>query len=420
MSAIISKPFSWVNGIVRALFRGSPNLITTSDLNRQLEAFKKEMYLTQQGLGTIISDFTLTLKTGSANTYVAAGSYVYCAGVRFDIDLTNEYVFSGAGANKELRLYAKRTLITYEDDFSKNISGAKFTDGTTQPAADHYVYSEPEVALVDAATPNTNFEYPGNNSKEFVCTLARFHSAVAPALASYPKGTSVQLLTVPMGKNILDMGMKMDRFRQYTLPTLANIRNDLVPNADDTWQDCVHKLWSRQYALEKRLFNETNYGEDGVITGFSVNGVRFSANRRFSKTYTTQVDNFGTCELAYNFHLIGNICFVAGHATFEKNTMEDPLSKVVSFTIGTDVNEMPYSLYYMDTACALTVQNRPDINPSEAFLNARGYIDRNKIAFAGIPANGVTFYWYGMYCFSSRKFWGYAPDDRYGFFNDMR
>lgn len=418
MSAIISKPFSWVNGIIRAVFRGSPNLITTSDLNRQLEAFKKEMFLTQQGLGVLISDLTITPPNSGNSNYVTAGSYVYCAGMRFDVSLEGSYAIP-TGATKELRLYATRTLVTYEDDFSKNISGAKFADGTTQPAADHYVYSLPEVALVDASLPNSNFDYPGNSGKEYVCTLARFRSVTSPSSAYYPGDKMYQILTVPMGSNMLDLGMKNGSFRQFTLPTLGNL-NTLVPNADDTWQDSVHKLWSRLYNLEKRFFQETQRGEDGVNVSFSYNGLSFNNSRRFSQTYTTQIENFGTCELAYNFHLVGNICFAAGHAKFEKNTMESPLTRVVTFSIGTADNELPFSLYYMDTACALTVQNRPDLNVAEVFNNSRGYIDRNKIGFVGIPAEGATFYWYVVYCFSSRKFWKNSLDDRYGNFNDMR
>ena len=417
MSSIINKPFSWANKIIQAVFKGSPNLITTSDLNRQLEAFKKEMYLTQQGLGVIISDLSVT-PPSSGSDYTTSGSYVYCAGMRFDIDLTGTHTIP-SNSIKELRLYAKKDLITYEDDFSKNISGAKFTDGTTQPAADHYVYSLPEVALVDASLPNDNFEYPGNSGKEYVCTLVRFQMSPNPASAFYPKDSMYQMFTVPMGSNIFNLGMKNGSFRQFTVPTYTNTARELVPNADDTWQDCTHKLWSRLYNLEKRFFQETQRGEDNVNVSFGYNGIQFSNNRQFFKVYTS-LENFGICELAYNFHLVGNICFAAGHTTFEKNTLNDPLTRFVTFTVGEADNELPHSLYYMDTSCALTVQNRSDLNAAGVSTNSRGYLDRNRLVFVGIPTEGAHFYWYVVYCFSSRKFWQNSVDDQYGNFNDMR
>lgn len=420
MSSIINKPFSWANRIIQAVFRGSPNLITTSDLNRQIEALKREMYLLQESSGVIVSDFVGVPNYSSYSTppltVRVTLSYVYCRGIKFEFDIVNQQfdLTLGDAQPRGFMVYAKKSLVTYEDDFSKTISGAKFADGTTQPAADHYVYTDPELVVSYVPTPDADFTYPTVNGKEFICMLAVAGTPAKPATGYNNSPYYFKVFTVPMGEHLTGGSPMRYENNQFTL----GHKEQPLPN--DDIKECVRKLWSRQYSLEKRLFNETIYGEDGVITSFSVNGIQFAANRRFSKTYTTQLDNFGTCELAYNFHLIGNICFVAGHATFEKNTMEDPLSKVVNFTIGTDSNEMPFSLYYMDTACALIVQNRPDINPSEAFLNARGYIDRNKIAFAGIPANGVTFYWYGMYCFSARKFWDYSADDRYGYFNDMR
>lgn len=420
MSSIITKPFSWANKIVQAVFKGAPNLITTSDLNRQIEALKKEMYVLQQSSTVIISDLEATL---DRSTLTVKMSYVFCLGVKFDFEMGESgttFTVNIPSGVKELRLYAKKSLITYDDDFSKEISGAKFADGTTQPAANHYVYEEPGIALVDSSAPDEDFQYGGSGGKEYICTLLRIERRSAPSTGYYPASYYIQKFTVPMGKGIVDMSEKYGKFDQFELAECSKLYRDLVPGANDDWRTVAHKLWSRLYTLEKRLFMETLYGDDGLSTSFGVNGQQFSPTRSFNKSYTTQAENFGTCELAYNFHIVGNICFAAGHAKFGKNTMEEPLSKVVSFTIGTANNELPHSLYYIDTACALQIQNRPDINVAEAFTNARGYLDRNKIAFAGIPTTGATFYWYVVYCFSSERFWQYSADDRYGFFDDMR
>lgn len=424
MSNIIAKPFSWANKIVQAVFKGSPNLITTSDLNRQIEALKKEMYVLQQSSGVIISDLECSVTEEilpDKNTLSYSLSYVFCLGVKFDVSKSETVEFEGSTAVfRELRLYAKRELITSEDDFSKEISGAKFSDGTTQPAANHYVYSEPTVVWVDAGSdPNSDFVYPESSGKEYICTLLRFERRVDPSKGYYPSTYYVQKFTVPMGKGIVDVENKYRTFDQFELATKSNVAKTLVPGANDDWKTIVHKLWSRLYTLEKRLFGETLYGEDGAPLVGVTNGVSFSANRTFQTAYTSNT-HFGKVDLRYNFQLIGNICFAAGHITFEKNDMENPTERILSCPIGSEDNELPRSLYYLDTSVALTLQNIPHKNIATAATGARGYIDRDKLIFSGVPAEGAAFYWYVVYCFSSAKFWDVSKDDRFGFFNDMR
>ena len=202
MSRILEKPFSWANKIVRAVFKGSPNLITTSDLNRQIEALKKEMYTLQQSVGVVISDLTSTFEVVteaiSYNLRVQM-SYVFCAGVRFDLSVDRTFTFTGndvRSANKELRLYAKKVIVNSEDDFSKEISGAKFSDGTTQPAASHYVYEDAKVELVNSDTPDADFDYGDNAGYEYVCTLLKLK---IDNNTNYDNVYYVQNLTVPMG-----------------------------------------------------------------------------------------------------------------------------------------------------------------------------------------------------------------------------
>lgn len=397
MSKIISKPFSWANKIINAVFKGAPNLITTSDLNRQIELLKKELYVLQQSSGVIISDLTHSVDTSvSSRVRISFSlSYVYCLGVKFDVSHSDDFDLA-AGTTKELRLYAKKTLITSDDDFSKEISGAKFEDGTTQPAAEHYVYQEPVVLLVDgASSPNNNFEYPENSGKEYICTLFRAERASS---SSYPKDYYVQTFTSPMGKNIMDVSDKYRKFDTFELTLLKNLPN-FVPNSDDDWKTAVHKLWSRLYTLERRLFLETN----GSV-------------RRYSRTYEEKPD-FGAVELQYSFSIVGSICFVAGYIYIPKNSMSSPTEKILSFDIGEGSDQLPYSKYYTNTACALVIQNRPDLNPSLDMNLIRGYIDTNKLCFVGIPAGGAHLYWYGVYCFNSEKFWDVSVGDSGDYFD---
>ena len=157
---------------------------------------------------------------------------------------------------------------------------------------------------------------------------------------------------------------------------------------------------------------ETTTGKTGISTQVTVNGKAFATNRSFFREYTTHAAIFGTTELGYNFFIVGNICFAAGHAKFEKNI--GGLSQVVTFNIGTSENELPPSLYFTDTACALTIQY------NSATTNAQGHLDGSMLVFSGIPESGATLNWYVVYCFSSNSFWKYSRDDRYGFFNDFR
>ena len=108
-----------------------------------------------------------------------------------------------------------------------------------------------------------------------------------------------------MGKGIVDLSEKYGKFDRFDLATSDLVGTTLVPNADDDWKSVAHKLWSRLYTLEKRLFMETLYGSNGNVTSVDVNGVVFNGNRLFSKTYTDE--HFGTCQLLYNFHIVGNI-----------------------------------------------------------------------------------------------------------------
>ena len=51
MANIIEKAFDASKNIVRTIFLGKPNLFTTSDLNRQIEAFKYQMDSIENRLG---------------------------------------------------------------------------------------------------------------------------------------------------------------------------------------------------------------------------------------------------------------------------------------------------------------------------------------------------------------------------------
>lgn len=144
MSQIIEKEFDAEQKIIRSDFKGSPNLFTTSDLNRQIEAIKYQ--LDQLDAKTCVqSDLNVTVQNTGLLMVLGTYTYMNVCGCSF------RPIISGLTIEPSETVYliltAKKKLITYDDDFSHEISGAKFQDGTSMPAANHYVYYEEQVVL---------------------------------------------------------------------------------------------------------------------------------------------------------------------------------------------------------------------------------------------------------------------------------
>ena len=391
MSNIIEKPFSWANKIIRAVFKGAPNLITTSDLNRQIEALKKEMYVLQQASSVVISDLDCSIsenRNDGSMTLSVTGSYVFCRGVRFDIS-NSEFSFMefqiSSNTTNELRLYAKKSLITYTDDFSKEISGAKFEDGSTQPAANHYVYNDANMRLVVSSSPDSNFEYDDDSDLgEYICTLLRV--VVAPDSESCPEHICVQTLVAPMGKGSIDIAKKYGEFdSHYRVLNKDNCR-ELTPDANDDWKSIVKKLWNRLYTLEKRIYLE---GTVGV-----------GDSRTFMTTITNDI--VGECVLQYKFITTGNICFVEGFTFFSKYSGDS--TSGVNFSVGTASNELPLS------KCRCILQVRATAT------TIGGLYEDKTLVFYGIPPAGGTVYWGATFMYNN-NFWTISPADTIKFIN---
>lgn len=152
MSKIVTKAFDATKKVVRSIFRGSPNLLTSSDLNRQFEALKHQIDEVENKAGCL-SDLTVSASVQGDNLKVVTSySHINCRGC----------YFSGNGSSVEhivhigtpfsgtvyVCLYADTKRVTYSDDFSHEISGAKFEDGSSMPAADNIVYTDETLQVV--------------------------------------------------------------------------------------------------------------------------------------------------------------------------------------------------------------------------------------------------------------------------------
>ena len=74
MSAIIERAFNKTQKIIRAVFRGSPNLITTSDLNRQFESMRYQADRIDERIG-VVSDLSLKVEVED-NTWTVSYTHL--------------------------------------------------------------------------------------------------------------------------------------------------------------------------------------------------------------------------------------------------------------------------------------------------------------------------------------------------------
>jgi hypothetical protein len=172
MSAILDKPFSAIQRIARTIFRGTPNLFTTSDLNRQIEALKYQLdRIESQDYAGFVENLSLAVlrsSSGTGNTITATVSpvssgkmYVTVRGCKFDLGSASISVAKSAISNGQyacLILRVSSSTVTFADDPTHEIAGAKFADNTAMAAADQVVYSEGELMLVgaDSINPDTD------------------------------------------------------------------------------------------------------------------------------------------------------------------------------------------------------------------------------------------------------------------------
>lgn len=148
MSKIIDKAFDATKKIFRSIFMGSPNLITAPDLNRQIEALKFQLDQLDDKVG-VYSDFTFTHTfTGVTLTVTPSYNYLQYKGCSFSPTVSALTIsLTRSAPVVYLCLTADSELVTYDTDFSHDIAGAKFEDGTSMAAANQMVYKNEQLIL---------------------------------------------------------------------------------------------------------------------------------------------------------------------------------------------------------------------------------------------------------------------------------
>lgn len=185
MARILEKAFDAGQKIVRSIFKGAPNLMTTSDLNRQIEAFKYQQDLSDSKVGAL-SDLAITPSlTGNTLKVTCRFSYLETRGCSFSPTNTSLEVSLNTSDSRYLVITASSRTVTYEDDSSHDIAGAKFADGTSMPAANQMVYYDEKLALVkDLSDPKII---------GVLALLQRESSNVTVISSCIRKGTSVAM-----------------------------------------------------------------------------------------------------------------------------------------------------------------------------------------------------------------------------------
>lgn len=415
MSNIVEKPFSWANKIIRAVFRGAPNLITSTDLNRQIEALKKEMYVLQQNL-PVVSDLTYTYDHAEKRI-TAEISYVFCRGVRFNVSGGTFNVADVGGYdetktfNFALRLYAKEKLVTDSDDPSKSISGAKFSDGTSQPAADHYVYEDPFIALVvNSISDKDKLEYGDyeggleEGQSKHICTLLTLHfpeKAGHYATNWYIKNYACHALA--QQQNGTGNWDKMAQFNEVGyVNSPEQYKTELVPSADDGWREVAQKLWKRLYSLEKKMFFDTTYnnGTNGTI---DVNGTSYQFKTAFTAASGSDA------QISGEFYIAGALCCLSAEITVLKETGSGTFSFPKS-TLGYPSPKKSTGSY------SFTSYNADPVKYALAEIT----IDDMEILVTlpmQIESDSKTFGYHIVYPIDTKDTWSYSADDTHGQYN---
>lgn len=172
MSTILEKAFDAGQKIIRTIFQGSPNLFTTSDVNRQVEAFKYQADYVEQRTGVTCVGYTFSeaasLSPGSVLdpahlilTVTIAGTathYVESKGCRFSPSMGT--VTGTMGGGRSTTAYLCVTAVKKEvafndaqDNPNHEIAGARFgtiSNYTSKASANQLIYKSEQFELLNS------------------------------------------------------------------------------------------------------------------------------------------------------------------------------------------------------------------------------------------------------------------------------
>lgn len=253
MSKIVDKVFDAGKKIIRSVFLGSPNLFTTSDLNRQIEAIKYQLDSLDDKVG-VYSDFNFSIQYGGSLLLVRMGiSYVETKGCKFTpAPATLSINFTSTASAVYVQLLADKETVTYQMDTTHDIAGAKFEDGTSSPAANQIIYKNEELKLSHALT---------DDEGRLVAILGMFYLSNAGNVLWFPNFTAkntplafrksfVQDLD-PSVKGDIQIGYSYDR-------ALSVLENKLNNRITSNWTSFGNKDTVRYLIKNGTLYIKVN------------------------------------------------------------------------------------------------------------------------------------------------------------------
>ena len=244
MANIIEKAFDASKNIVRTIFLGKPNLFTTSDLNRQIEAFKYQMNSIENRLGAE-SDMEISFSSTESRVScsVTKGTYFRVNGL--NIPLPNPSDVFGVDANYGTECYfyvwGNFARKTYTNDPTHEIAGAKFSDGTSMPAADQLILGDVHYAMTDDLGDITR----GDN--EFSFLIAKMN---VPNISD----KYIRLNYKKVGSSVM---MDSDNTLEFIAQQEQDHEDDPLKVGDD-FNTCMNKLISKDSVRKREISQLSN------------------------------------------------------------------------------------------------------------------------------------------------------------------
>lgn len=256
MSKIKAKPFDPSRNVIRSVFRGAPNLLTSSDVNRQIEALKWQIDNVERVAGIYGENVKLSCSSiksleDKLSFSVSIGwDKLRARGIEFPELSQRDIVIEESFANDEDGLrrtswgsagalflgftYKERT-ITFESNSDSDLVRADFEDGSTKGGADQI--------LLDAGDYDFRFYHPREVPEKciLVGTLYWHISRKKPAelvfygeqfgKADVPQVTTDEATKdFPIGSTITDIAKKMTGYMRPFATSSNYGYNKIQPN----------------------------------------------------------------------------------------------------------------------------------------------------------------------------------------------
>lgn len=326
MANIYDKEFDASKRLDRTIFRGSPNLFTTTDLNFQLENIRRDIKRSDWVHGALGSmNISTSYNTGNSKLTVTLGAYgLFIVGGIHTPTSTAQSLEITVGYNDPVYLFIEGTysVKTYADDPVHGFVGAQFDDGTSMPAADQRVVENfaYHLARHDDEDPYWDDIYEDIDTK-FCFLIAKIVQIDATTAYIY-KNFASDLDTPMMNpKPYINEITALDSEKELVAGDPFDVAISKLIKKDALRKSDITSLLSRPY------INESVWHEGADTKWIIRNNVLFLMLNKTSRTYTLQEDKVslatdGTFGLGVDFQDYIQTVFENIPWTYEDNNVK--------------------------------------------------------------------------------------------------